>query len=468
MNKNKSLVFINVAIHFARYQYAIGKKLEEKGVNVSYVTYSKEAEIFLKKRNANATYIPDIIDKYVLKKPIEEYLKEIEEKYDVNTNLILFGDYDHSLMRREKAFESMIKNFMFWEDYLKNRKVDSLIGGAERFVGIIPYIVSKKYNAKYFCWTRAVIPNHFVITQEQKFHHGCISQEYWNKHKNEKLTFDERKKAKEIIRFITEKKETVYLVIGIPKVTIGQILFFFKRLYLNIFVEKFRNPYARVVGIAWDKTKKAIRKYFAKLFYSKPDYQEKYIFYPMHLGEDLQLLVRAPQYALTNQTYLIEYTARCLPAGCKLYVKEHPNNIGGTSLGILKRIKRIPNVRLISPFTQSHDLIKNAAGIITINSTVGWEGLLYKKPVITFGPCFYEISELAYSLRNLYELPEIIKKALKNEKFDEEKLLRFVNAVLKTIHPGNLNFYYKYAKKAMQDENISLIAEGIYKELNKK
>ena len=51
----KSMVFISVAIYFVKYQYLIGKKLEEKGVNVSYVTYSKEAANFLKKRGARVS-----------------------------------------------------------------------------------------------------------------------------------------------------------------------------------------------------------------------------------------------------------------------------------------------------------------------------------------------------------------------------------------------------------------------------
>jgi len=460
----KTIVFISVAIHFVRYQYAIGKKLEEKGVKVRYVTYSKEAKNFLKKRNADATYIPDVIKNYRIKEPLNEVLRKIEEEYDVNTNLILFGDYDHWFMKREKAFKSMIRNFMFWEDYFKKNKVDMIIGGIERYAGIIPYAVSKKYNARYYYWTRAVIPNHFVLSEDQSGHWSILDK-YWEKNKNRKLAHEERKKAQEIINDIIEKKRSLYLVVGVPKITIGQILFFFKRLWLNIFVEKFRNPYARVIGIAWDKAMKAIRKYLAIPLYSKPDYNEKYFFQPLHVENDAQILVRAPQYF--NQFALISYVAKCLPAGYKLYIEEHPNNRGGMPIKALRKLKNIPNVRLLHPSTHGHDVIKNASCITTINNTIGWESLLYKKPVINFGPCFYETSGLTYQVRNLAKLPETIKEALKKREFDEERLLRFVNAVLKSVYPGNFYFYYQYAKKAMVDENIGLIAAGVYKELNK-
>lgn len=462
---SKSIVFISVAIHFINYQYAIGKKLEEKGINVSYVTYSKEAANFLKKKGAKFNYIPDEIDKYEIKKPIETYLEEIEEKYDTNTNLILFGDYDCSQFKKEKAFKIMVKNFMFWEEYLKKNKVDFVLGSSERFIGIIPNIVCKYNNVKYCFWSRSTIENNFILSQSPKDGHLTILDLYWKKNKDRKLTQKERINAEKIIESITKKKKTLYLVVGTPKIAIKEILFFFKRLYLNISVEKFRNPYARLFGIAFDKTKKAFRKYIVKFMYSKPDLNEKYFFYPLHLDEDAQIILRAPHFE--DQISLIKYIAKCIPTGYKLYIKEHPNNIGGVSINKLKKIKNISNVKLISPYFSSHDLTKNSKGIITINSTVGWEGLLYQKPVIVFGTCFYDISEMVWKVRDFYELPKIIKEALKNNLVDKEKLLKFVNAVTESDYSGNINFYYQFAEKAMVDENISQMAEGIYKELNK-
>ncbi|MBU0581101.1 MAG: hypothetical protein KKA19_07975 [Candidatus Margulisbacteria bacterium] len=461
----KKIVFISVAIQFARYQYAIGKKLEEKGVKVSYVTYSKEAEIFLKSKKAEVSYIPDEIKAYKLKKPLNLYLQDIEEKYKTNTELVLFEDYDHSQINRNEAFKSMIKNFFFWEDCIKKYKVDMVVGGIERFVGTIPNIICKKNKIRYYFWTRATIENNFILSQCIKEGHWSILNDYWRKNENRKLSLKEKKEAQKCIDTITAKKKNVYLVVGTPKVTFSQVLFFFKRFYLNIFVEKFRNPYARLTGIAWDKTKKAIRKYFLKSLYSKPNPAEKYFFYPLHLEEDAQIIVRAPQYA--DQVSLITYLAKCLPKGYKLYVKEHPNNIGGMLIKKLKAIKNINNVNLLSPYESSHDLIKKSKGIITINSNVGWEALLYKKPVITLGNCFYDISGLVWKARDLYRIPDLIKDSLNKPLINKEKQFRFVNAVLKSIYPGNLNFYYQYAKKAMVDENISLIADGVYRELNK-
>jgi hypothetical protein len=456
----KSIVFISAAIHFVKYQHLIAKKLKEKGVNVSYVTFSKEDEIFLKKRNELVDYIPSMIKRYKLVRSTQSYLDEIEKKYNINTNLILFADYDHSKMKREKAMRLMIKHFMFWENYIKKKKANIIVGSSERFAGVIPYLVCKYHSTDYYFWTRSVIAGNYVLSECPADGHLSILNAYWEKNKDRTLSETESQDAQTVVDSITRKKKTLYLVVGTPTIKMSDILFFFKRFFLNIYIEKFNNPYARVCSIAWNNTKKAFRKHFVRFLYSKPELKKKYFFYPLHLDEDAQIILRAPHFA--DQIPLIHYIAKSIPSGYTLYVKEHPNNIGGTSIRRLKEIQKIPNVELISPYFSSHDLTKNSKGIITINSTVGWEAILYQKPVIVLGTCFYDISGLVWKVRDLYELPSAVRLSLKTSIITKEKLLRFVNAVANTDYPGDLNFYYQFAKKNMNERNIQNISDGLY------
>ena len=50
--------------------------------------------------------------------------------------------------------------------------------------------------------------------------------------------------------------------------------------------------------------------------------------------------------------------------------------------------------------------------MITINSTVGIESLLYYKPVITLGNAFYNIDGIVYHADNFENLDILIEKAL--------------------------------------------------------
>ena len=64
-------------------------------------------------------------------------------------------------------------------------------------------------------------------------------------------------------------------------------------------------------------------------------------------------------------------------------------SLGRNSIGLLRRLRRRPNVRLVQPYTSTHELIRDSVGVVVISSTVGLEALLYDKPVLTLGDPFY-------------------------------------------------------------------------------
>jgi len=93
-----------------------------------------------------------------------------------------------------------------------------------------------------------------------------------------------------------------------------------------------------------------------------------------------------------------------------------------------KRIKAIPNARLVHPSISSFDLIKRAELITTINSTVGWEALQLGKPVITFGSIFYNFFSFVGKGKGTDDLPALVQKQLE-VKTDDDELLRFLAAM---------------------------------------
>ena len=204
---------------------------------------------------------------------------------------------------------------------------------------------------------------------------------------------------------------------------------------------------------------RSIRKHFAKHLYSKPNYKEDFIFFPMHVFWDAQIIVRAPQFS--NPVWLIEYITKCIPSYYKLYVKEHPNDIGGNKLKTLNEIRKIPNVVLIDPNEPSSNLIKKSKAIVCINSTVGWEGILYDKKVINLGNVFYDISGLVWKIRNLYELIDIFKIVEQKTLITQEKKYRFINAVLNSVLEGSLDFFND-ERITLDDKHITSIANEIY------
>jgi capsule polysaccharide modification protein KpsS len=200
---------------------------------------------------------------------------------------------------------------------------------------------------------------------------------------------------------------------------------------------------------------RAVRRKFLKPYYSMPVQGEKYFYYPLHMPIDMQILVRSPQFF--DQYYLIEYIARSLPHGVKLYVKEHPVSIGMYDYFAMRKVAKIPNVLLINPNVNSHPIIQNAQAVITVNSKVGYEALYHGKPVITVGDSFYRKRGLTIDVENLAEIGQAIKQC-QSFKVDEQKLTAFVYSVYANAFPGEL-----YQNK---DENYRAFGDSLLRFLD--
>lgn len=454
------IVFIDAFIELAVRNFKIGEELEKSGIEVEYITYSKESSDFFKKKNKKQLYLPDIFKNHKLVRKTDLYLEHFERKYNIpSVSIFLHTDIEHMYWGERTAKTALVKHFIFWENYLKNNKVDLIIGGVERFINNVPFYVSKKFKTKHLCYSIAPLIDGYHILSEDIYGHFDSLDKYWKKYKNKKLNKEEIEEVNKYIEEITSKKQGSYLGRGTnPTVNKENLKYFLKRLKLYLFVEKRRNPYGQFLRISKLEFLRMIRTPFEKWFYSEPKANERYILYPLHVENDSQLIVKAHHYS--NQIPLIEVISRCLPYGYKLYVKGHPNNIGGVPFKILKRIKEIPNVKLISPKKNSHDLIKKSSAVAAINSTVGFESMLYQKPILNFGTVFYDICNEVQKVRNLYELPEIIKNSL-NKEIKKEEIYRFIHAYLKTSKPGHILVGKKYMEKTLKKENIKLLAQAI-------
>ncbi len=161
--------------------------------------------------------------------------------------------------------------------------------------------------------------------------------------------------------------------------------------------------------------------------YDKFDKNEDYAFYPLHTEPEIATLLYAPFF--TDQIRVIKLIARSLPVGYKLYVKEHPMMVVYRPRSFYKEIKKMPNVRLINPAVTSFELIPNAKLIVTISGSVGWEGTLLKKPVITFGNIFYNQLSFVKNCKTPEQLPYLVKEQTENFHFDDGELTRLIAGI---------------------------------------
>ncbi|MBI3633253.1 MAG: hypothetical protein HY226_03110 [Candidatus Vogelbacteria bacterium] len=163
--------------------------------------------------------------------------------------------------------------------------------------------------------------------------------------------------------------------------------------------------------------------------YDKFNPNENFVFYPLQVEPEMSLSVQAPSY-FSDQQYLIKQIAMSLPVGFKLYVKEHPQMAEYRPRAFYKKIKGIPNVKLINPSIKSFDIFPYAKLITTINGTSGWEASMLKKPAITFGSTFYNQLSFVKNCKSIADLPLMIKEQLENFKYSEEELVNFIANII--------------------------------------
>ncbi len=256
--------------------------------------------------------------------------------------------------------------------------------------------------------------------------------------KTRELTTDERKHAESFLHEYTNHYEPLLYLKTRSKVP----NFSFKAL-INLFTfswDNFTDPLdisrMKFLDLVRSRISRVFRHHLGKALnlFEKPVAGEKYIFYPLQVQPERSTLILAPFYC--DQLAVIENISKSLPAGYRLYVKDHPIFLGRRPLSEYRRLRSIYNVRLLDTQLPSFDIVKNASLIVSISNTIGMEAILLEKPLVVLGDTFYKNYDNAFYLENIKDLPSVIQKLLKNFRPNRENLLKYITALFKGSHPG--------------------------------
>jgi hypothetical protein len=194
--------------------------------------------------------------------------------------------------------------------------------------------------------------------------------------------------------------------------------------------------------------------------FEKPVAGERYVLYPIHFQPEASTLVQAPYYL--DQLALIEDIAKSLPAGTRLYVKEHLSNRGRRPVSFYRRIRETFSTRLLGPDEDSWDLVKNAAAIAVITGTMGWEGLIFGRPVVTFGNVFYNVLPQVHQAGSVPKdrWNEVFERAIHHGRSNDEALTRYLVALDETSFPGFMKNPNTFPK-VLAPDNVRCIADAL-------
>lgn len=159
--------------------------------------------------------------------------------------------------------------------------------------------------------------------------------------------------------------------------------------------------------------------------YYRPLGDRPFVFHPLHAGTDAQISIRAPQWE--DQLALVEHVASSLPFGFELAVKEHPFEVGAVQVPrLVSLLRRHPEIRLLDPSIHAHEVLRRCAAVTTVNSTTGFEGLFFLRPVVTYGHGPYRGIGLTHDVEDPFDSAQILHAALAQPPPAEDDVVRLI------------------------------------------
>lgn len=309
------------------------------------------------------------------------------------------------------------------------------MGAVSHFYPRAILYLSKIHNVKLVMYTQSLIPGReFIIVDNEMFESYKLKKLFdsYIYHENDKLLLKEIKD-----QVINGKIKKTYLVDF--KLTFKNELSKF-----NLIASRFKLKFLNHRRLQYLINKFFLRKIYAFiwLLFSKNKIPlNDFVFFPLHMPNEAQLYIRGNGYF--EEYKLIKPISILLKEKYLVVVKEHPGYEGWKSLKELFSYVNNSNVILLNSKISSHNIIKKSKAVITLNSSVWFESLFFKKPVITFGKGVFSEFKITNEMDNV----SMFENKLNKINFDFSKLISDEKNIIKFIKAYNYasidGFFYK-------------------------
>ena len=453
-----------------------------KDVEVVHVAYSQSEVNILRSFGIEPDYVyldlfkreydNVVVNDEILLKIDNTIIEQSEGRFNLNS--AIQSDRGFSILTYEECLQSVISHFNVWENIFKEHHIDVLEHEpCSLFFNYIASILCKRQGGAYTY--QLAIKNDeseyaFINANggDYKFYE---LQHAYNKYLNNPSLID-RERCSRFVKVFREDR-TVFM----GKLLQRKVSLF--KLFAGSLREKWMslvspNRYDRIYSNIeyWVNNKRVIGEKFNNIkdyrarhirFESSLPVGEKFYFYPFHLEPEAVVQYLADG-IYKNQVKLIENIAASLPPGYYLYVKDHPHEFAYRKADDYERLLNIPNIRLLDSNIPGKEIIMNSIGVVTINSTAGFEALLMGKQVYCFGTCMYSFVPRVHYIKNIRDLREAMYKEMTIAQYRDDVFLEaYIMAVLTSSYPGYIDGFVGGAQIPNMDleKNAQLIATGL-------
>jgi len=142
-----------------------------------------------------------------------------------------------------------------------------------------------------------------------------------------------------------------------------------------------------------------------------PELPRRFAFFPLQVRQDSQLTVHSPLYGNRLEDAIADLRAALqrIDPGLPLVVKLHPADMRKSDYD--PTVRAYPEVIWVGR-GDVRKVLERSTLVITINSTVGIEGLIFRKPVVMLGNSPYGHEGLVHRVGDRSQLPAVLREAL--------------------------------------------------------
>jgi hypothetical protein len=430
--------------------------------DISYLILAKNEYV---REEALRVFSPQEVLKSAIDHTPNEPLDNLVDKYNIKSsrNLVfpdMVYDYDyvspnytHHFPNREIPYEEYIKRLHKWLDMLDSLYADEGYipiqnQGGEIFRQCL-YRVAEHHGYPVVWRGSSPIPERCSLHFNDELSWQSLNETIY-----EALSEKERSDAKELVEVITGKKERIGSTSKSIRERIKQKLQAV-RAHRSDLVEP---------TISWLRRSlisDVKEKYFTHVYLNEQESrnfieQNQFVYYPLQYFRESRVTYRSNAYY--NQLWLAEYLARSLPHGYELIIKDHPRRIGELPLSFPRKLSRVACA--INHNLNSREIIEAADAVVTLNNTVGFESLMYGKPVVALGSGFYADSKYVNQVNNINDLEENLYEAVNSNGLSEEEVTEVAAGIVSGSYPGVWGDKSKENVKQFGDSVLRFIDEG--------
>jgi len=452
----------------------------KKTMNVVHNCHSKIEKEILEQQY----HVVDVIDfkhqvsKLFLNKINMSLIDEIDEVIIENScgrfclNSAIQSDRTFTKLAYDDCLRLAQSYYLFWKNYFEKNRVEYFLHEpTSLFFNHIACLLGRKNNVKYITLISVYGPNKhdFLIVSGDDGVAEEIELNY-----NQKNNLSTHKDVKQFLDNFRNNESAFYHEISFRYGNIFEVLITSFHILVSTIKKKYYTSkitdrvldhveyYVIHSGNTWFERLKKIWGSTIFLKYDKFLENDNYFYYPLHLEPEAVVLYWGDG-LYKNQVKLIENIAAQLKPNHYLFVKEHPHAGYYRDFVDYKRIKEIPNVKLLNPYLSGKSIIKKSKGVFTISGTSGFEALLLGKPVYTFGNCFYNLFPRVKKIKNIRDLRTHLYANMTSPTHKDTDYYNFVGSYLSSIHQGFVNYFLDYVEKfnINETQNTELVALGL-------